>query len=84
MFLLSFFGFVYIANVITIGLFNGNVLKAMADNGIKYAVGDNTVTNLVPANKYHGVCHSFVKPPYIHHGCRLLQLWHNMATAAYS
>lgn len=37
------------------GLFNGNCLKAMADNGIKYAVGDNSVAKLVPANLYHGV-----------------------------
>ena len=30
-------------------------MKAMADNGIKYCVGDNSVKTLVPANKYHAV-----------------------------
>jgi len=27
----------------------------MADNGIKYCVGDNSVAKLVPANKYHAI-----------------------------
>jgi hypothetical protein len=43
------------------GLFNGQCLQAMADNGIKYAVGDNSVDALVPDNKYHGVSALFLK-----------------------
>eukprot|EP00026_Physarum_polycephalum_P002586 Phypoly_transcript_02593.p1 GENE.Phypoly_transcript_02593~~Phypoly_transcript_02593.p1 ORF type:complete len:829 (+),score=203.62 Phypoly_transcript_02593:53-2539(+) len=37
------------------GLFNGNCLRAMSDNGIRYCVGDNSVKKLVPANKYHPI-----------------------------
>jgi len=37
------------------GLFNGNVLQAMANNGIINCVGDNSVAALVPANVYHGI-----------------------------
>lgn len=37
------------------GLFNGEALRAMADSGIQYVVGDNSVESLVPDNLYHGV-----------------------------
>eukprot|EP00026_Physarum_polycephalum_P003031 Phypoly_transcript_03040.p1 GENE.Phypoly_transcript_03040~~Phypoly_transcript_03040.p1 ORF type:complete len:833 (+),score=110.97 Phypoly_transcript_03040:44-2542(+) len=37
------------------GLFNGQVLKAMVDNGIVNCVGDTSVAALQSANPYHGI-----------------------------
>jgi len=36
------------------GLFNGGVLRAMWDSGIRYAVGDNSIPSESPAFIYHG------------------------------
>jgi len=37
------------------GLFNGEVLRALATVGIYTVVGDNSRPELVPENKYHGI-----------------------------
>jgi len=37
------------------GLFNPNALRALKDGGIKYVVGDNSVTALQASNPYHGI-----------------------------
>eukprot|EP00026_Physarum_polycephalum_P003715 Phypoly_transcript_03729.p1 GENE.Phypoly_transcript_03729~~Phypoly_transcript_03729.p1 ORF type:complete len:737 (+),score=86.88 Phypoly_transcript_03729:116-2326(+) len=43
------------------GLFNGEVLRALAAVGITTVVGDNSRPELVPENRYHGIYTSVAK-----------------------
>lgn len=55
-----------IVNPCITGLFNKNVLQSMANHGIIYCVGDNSVARLVPPNPYNGIYTTVATHGYVY------------------